>query len=137
MTYQEGLNQIDKATQKISEAHQLIVDAIMNAILFTWQWWIALALLVVPWIIWGIFRDRKSTARIFSAGLLVMVLSEILDILGVSYGKWSYPVMLIYLLNKVIFVIHYYLNIFSAVSFIKNVLFLSIKEKIYIGNAYT
>ncbi|WHY69508.1 CBO0543 family protein [Neobacillus sp. SuZ13] len=95
MTYQEGLNQVDKATQKITEANQLIVEAIMNAFLFTWQWWVALAMMVIPWVIWGIFRNRESSARIFSAGLLVMVLSEILDTVGVSFGKWAYPVKLV------------------------------------------
>ncbi|WP_394237061.1 hypothetical protein [Niallia oryzisoli] len=65
MTYQEGLNLIDEATQKITEAKQSIVDAIMNAFLFTWQWWIALAMIVLPWTIWFILRDRESSARIF------------------------------------------------------------------------
>lgn len=95
MRYQEGLNQVDKATQKITEANQLIVEAIMNAFLFTWQWWVSLAMIVIPWVIWGIFRNRESSARIFSAGLLVMVLSEILDTVGVSFGKWAYPVKLV------------------------------------------
>jgi hypothetical protein len=35
MTIQEGLIQIDKATEKISEANQLTFDSIMNAFLFT------------------------------------------------------------------------------------------------------
>lgn len=95
MNYQEGLNQIDKATLKISEANDLTIDSVMNAFLFTWQWWIALAMIVVPWIIWLIVRDRESSARLFSAGLLVMVLSEILDAIGVSFGLWAYPVKVI------------------------------------------
>jgi hypothetical protein len=95
MTYQEGLNQIDKATQQIMEANNLIVEAVLNSFLFTWQWWIALAMIVVPWTIWVIFRNRESSARIFSAGLLVMVLSEILDTFGVSFGRWAYPVKVI------------------------------------------
>ncbi|MFJ5763601.1 CBO0543 family protein [Neobacillus sp. NPDC093182] len=53
------------------------------------------AMLIVPWIIWWIFRNQESTARLFFAGLLVMVLSEILDAVGVSFGKWSYPVKVI------------------------------------------
>ncbi|HWO77415.1 MAG TPA: CBO0543 family protein [Bacillus sp. (in: firmicutes)] len=95
MTYQQGLNQIEKAVQKITEANQLTVESVMNAFLFTWQWWIALAMMIVPWIIWVIFRDRKNSARLFSAGLLVMVISEILDAIGVSMGKWAYPVKVI------------------------------------------
>lgn len=95
MTYEEGLKQIDKATQKITEANQLTIESVMNAFLFTWQWWIALAMMIVPWVIWAIFRDRKNSARIFSAGLLMMVLSEIMDAVGVSFGKWAYPVKVI------------------------------------------
>lgn len=52
-------------------------------------------MMVVPWVIWLIFRSRESSARIFSAGLLVMVLSEILDTFGVSFGKWAYPIKVI------------------------------------------
>ncbi|WP_251028010.1 CBO0543 family protein [Bacillus sp. ISL-77] len=95
MTYQEGLKQIDKATQQITEANRLVVEAIMNAFLFTWQWWIALIMLIVPWIIWGVFRNREGSARIFSAGLLMMVISEMLDTFGINFGKWVYPVKLV------------------------------------------
>ncbi|MFS0777856.1 CBO0543 family protein [Neobacillus sp. 3P2-tot-E-2] len=95
MNYQEGLKQVDKATKMITEANQLIVETVMNAFLFTWQWWTAFAMIVAPWIIWGILRNRESSARLFSAGLLVMVLSEILDTFGVSYGKWAYPVKVV------------------------------------------
>jgi hypothetical protein len=95
LTYEEGLKQIDRANQKLAEANDLIVEAIMDAFLFTWQWWIALAMIVIPWIIWGIFRKRESSSRIFAAGLLMMVLSEILDTVGVSFGKWAYPVKVI------------------------------------------
>ncbi len=95
MTYQEGLNQVDKATQKMTEANQLTIESVMDAFLFTWQWWIALTMMIVPWIIWAIFRDRKNSALIFSAGLLIMVISEILDAFGVSYGKWAYPIKVI------------------------------------------
>lgn len=95
MTYQEGLIQIDKATNQISEANHLIVEAVMNAFFLTWQWWLALAMIVVPWTIWLLFRNRRSSARLLSTGLLIMVLSEILDTLGVSFGKWAYPVKVV------------------------------------------
>lgn len=95
MTYQEGLNQIDKATERIVEANRLTMEAVNNAFLFTWQWWIALAMIIIPWVIWLVFRDRNSSARIFAAGLLLMVLSEVLDIVGVGLGKWAYPVKVI------------------------------------------
>jgi hypothetical protein len=95
MTFQEGLEQIDKASDKIVEANQLTIDAIMSAFLFTWQWWIALGMIIIPWVIWMIFRDKQRSVILFSAGLLLMVMSEILDIVGVGLGKWSYPVKVI------------------------------------------
>jgi hypothetical protein len=95
MTYQEALEQIDRATKQLTESNQLIVDAIMNGLIFTWQWWVALAMIVIPWVLWLIVRNRESSARIFSAGLLMMVLSEILDTVGVTFGKWAYPVKVI------------------------------------------
>ncbi|RKQ13219.1 hypothetical protein D8M05_17040 [Oceanobacillus bengalensis] len=52
-------------------------------------------MMIVPWVIWLILRDRKNSARIFSAGLLIMIMSEIFDAIGVSFGKWSYPVKVI------------------------------------------
>ncbi|WP_318503361.1 hypothetical protein [Bacillus sp. T3] len=91
MSYQEGLDQINTATKMITDANDLIVEAVKDSFLFTWQWWIALAMIVVPWTVWGIVRNRECSARIFSAGLAVMVLSEILDTIGVSFGKWAYP----------------------------------------------
>lgn len=95
MTYQEGLDQINRATKMITNANDLIVEAVMDSFLFTWQWWIAVAMIVVPWTVWGILRNRECSARIFSAGLLVMVLSEILDTVGVSFGRWAYPVKVV------------------------------------------
>ncbi|MGG3805647.1 CBO0543 family protein [Metabacillus fastidiosus] len=95
MTFQEGLNQVDKATQKIVEGNQIVTDTIMNTFLFTWQWWISLAMLIVPWIIWGIFRKRESSNRLLYTGLIIMVLSAILDTFGVENGNWSYPVKVI------------------------------------------
>jgi hypothetical protein len=95
LTYLEGLRLIEKSTQKLTESNDLVVKAVMEAFMFTWQWWIALGMIIIPWMIWGVFRKRESSARIFSAGLLMMVLAEILDTFGVSFGKWAYPVKVI------------------------------------------
>jgi hypothetical protein len=95
VNFQEGLNQIDQANQLIIEANQLIIEAIMNAFLFTWQWWIGFSMLVVPWIVWVIFRKKESTGRLLLAGFVVMVMSTIMDSFGVAAGKWSYPIRIV------------------------------------------
>jgi hypothetical protein len=95
MNFEEGLKQVDKASEKIVEANQMVTDAIMNAFLFTWQWWIGFAMLVVPWILWAILRKKQSSARLLFAGFFVIIFSAILDTFGVENGLWSYPVKVI------------------------------------------
>lgn len=95
MTFQEGLNQVDKAHQLIVQANEMITDATLHAFLFTWKWWISAAMLIVPWILWIIFRKKESTARLLFASFIVMLLSSTLDSVGVDYGKWSYPIKVI------------------------------------------
>lgn len=95
MTFQEGLKQVEKANKIIVHANELIVDATINAFLFTWSWWVALAMLIVPWVLWAIFRNRESSARLLFVGFIIMILSTNLDGIGVDYGKWTYPVKVI------------------------------------------
>ncbi|WP_026580853.1 CBO0543 family protein [Bacillus sp. J33] len=95
MNFQDGLNLIDKANKMITEANKMITEATYNAFLFTWNWWIALGMLVIPWILWGVFRKKDSSSRLLFAGFIVMILSSILDSYGVDRGKFAYPVKVI------------------------------------------
>lgn len=92
MTVQEGLKQIEKSGQKIVEANQMVVDATMNAFLFTWKWWVAVGMLIIPWVLWAIFRKKESSARLLYSSFIVMIMSSSLDAFGVDFGKWSYPI---------------------------------------------
>ncbi len=95
MTFQEGLDQVSKANRLIIKANEMITDATFDAFLFTWKWWIAVVMLIVPWILWILFRKKESTARLLFASFIVMLLSSTLDSVGVDYGKWMYPVKVI------------------------------------------
>lgn len=59
--------------------------------LFTWHWWFLLFSTVIPWIIWYIFRDKKNTYEQLSYGLLWVVISSTLDVIGVDLILWGYP----------------------------------------------
>ena len=63
-----------------------------NNILFTWRWWIALSLIILPWIIWLFLRKKESTDRLLYVGLFVMVISTFMDKIGISLGLWYYPI---------------------------------------------
>ncbi|MCR2803564.1 CBO0543 family protein [Paenibacillus soyae] len=95
MSLDEGLEKVSEANEQIVEANGIVADVIMNAFLFTWQWWLGVALIVVPWFIWFVIRDRQSTGRLLSAGLFVMIFSAVLDTIGIESGLWSYPIKVI------------------------------------------
>lgn len=95
MNLEEGLSKAEQAGNKIVEANHMVTDAIMNNFLFTWRWWVLVGFLVLPWALWAIVRDKKSTARLLLPGFFVMVVAAILDTQGVEHGKWSYPIKVI------------------------------------------
>ena len=93
----------EKSIKEIKGAYREVVDANheMHSVwkehlLFTWEWWIALILTILPWVIWFIFRKKGSTDRLFYAGLFIISIASWLDFLGVVYGMWIYHVDVYY-----------------------------------------
>jgi len=62
--------------------------------LFTWQWWLLLALLVLPWLLWWKLIDKRELRYLLMYGLIIMIFVFLLDELGSSLTLWSYPYML-------------------------------------------
>ncbi|MBO8173217.1 MAG: hypothetical protein H0Z33_15175 [Bacillaceae bacterium] len=77
--YQQ-LNHITNETIRIWKEH----------VVFTWRWWIGLALTVIPWILWIKYRKKESTGRLLFAGFTTLIMASWFDFLGVSYGLWIY-----------------------------------------------
>jgi hypothetical protein len=92
MTFQEGIRQIEKGSELIKKGNHLVLDATLNGIMFSWQWWIAVAMLIIPWLVWAIFRKKESSARLLFSAFIMMGISTTIDALGVEHGKWAYPV---------------------------------------------
>src|SRR5665648_1115018 len=67
-------------------------DLWYNHILFTWRWWLAINLIILPWIIWYFLRKKESSGRLLSTGLFVIIISSFLNMVGVSMHLWGYPV---------------------------------------------
>lgn len=95
MTYQEALKQVEKASKMIVEANSMVADSITSAFIYRWNWYVACAMIIVPWIVWAIFRKKDSSARLICAGFFVMIFSAVLDTLGIEFGLWAYPVKVI------------------------------------------
>lgn len=86
-------NKSDFLYGKLHNIHIEYYNFWKNNILFTWRWWIALALIILPWIIWLLLRKKESTDRLLYVAFFVMVFSSALDDIGLTMNLWSYPVI--------------------------------------------
>lgn len=62
---------------------------------FSFQWWLQIALLIIPWIIWWKLVDKKRIGVIFSYGLLVLIFTSLMDNVGVELTLWGYPCLIV------------------------------------------
>jgi hypothetical protein len=74
--------------------HQLSYDFWIQYSLFTWQWWVLAAILVVPWYFWWQLVDRRRLLEICCHGLLTFIVVMAADAIGMVYGCWIYPLRL-------------------------------------------
>ncbi len=88
--------------EKIQDLHNAVTRDYSNIIslwftdcFLTWQWWLSLALFVIPWVLWIKFRKKESTGRLLFAALIIIVISTHLDTIGVLLGIWSYNIDII------------------------------------------
>ncbi|GGM39566.1 hypothetical protein GCM10011351_27170 [Paraliobacillus quinghaiensis] len=70
--------------------------------LFTFQWWLLLFTLFLPWFVWWKFVDKKRCTHILLYGTLLMILVSILDDMGVEAHLWSYPYQLANIMPRLI-----------------------------------
>lgn len=63
----------------------------LNYELFTWNWWLLLVSLIVPWIVWFKLIDFKRVIEILLFGALVFIITTYLDTIGEDLRFWVYP----------------------------------------------
>jgi hypothetical protein len=86
--YMEKIHQMEK------EAFRLDIEGWLKHELFTWQWWVLLAFLIFPWIIWGKLVNRKQLLSIVLFGSLTCIITVYLDVVGIKFEFWRYPFQL-------------------------------------------
>lgn len=62
--------------------------------LFSFGWWIIVFLTVIPWIVWWKLVDKSKLIEIMLYGSLIIIVTTVLDVLGVTFVLWGYPTML-------------------------------------------
>ena len=58
----------------------------------SWRWWILLIVLILPWLIWYHYADKKKLHELMLFGTLMTIVSITLDELGFVLSFWTYPV---------------------------------------------
>ena len=83
-------NMLDEVYNMIANAHYKLFNIWCTQIVFSWRWWLGVALCILPWIVWSKIRDKKDTIRLLFVGLVVMLVTATLDNMGLSYHLWHY-----------------------------------------------
>lgn len=60
--------------------------------LFTFQFWLLVAMLILPWLIWWKLVDRKRLLEILIYGLLISTIATVLDEVGCQLNLWEYRI---------------------------------------------
>ena len=81
---------LDEAYKIISNANDKILHAWVTDIVFSWRWWLGIALSILPWIVWIKIRDKKHTTRLLFVGIVAMLVTVSMDNIGISFNLWYY-----------------------------------------------
>jgi len=82
-----SFEQVLDAEEKVTQIEYM--HWIKNEV-FTFQFWLLVAMLIVPWIIWWKLVDKKKFLEISIYGLLVITVVTFLDEVGCQLNLWEY-----------------------------------------------
>jgi hypothetical protein len=94
--YNEKIHQLEQ------KAFQLEQESWFKFELLSWQWWILLAFLILPWMIWAKLVKREKLLPIVLFGTLTCIITVFLDVVGMKYEFWHYPYQLVPLTPRAI-----------------------------------
>lgn len=86
---------VEAVYNKVHNANEELFQIWKEDIVFSWQWWFGVGLIIIPWVFWFFYRKRTSTNRLLYSGFMVLIISSWLDFIGITLGLWYYPVKVI------------------------------------------
>jgi len=92
MSFEETKHEVIAVHEELSRLNDRYMKMWNEEIFLSWRWWLVVAVLVLPWVLWCCLRKKQSTDRLIYTGLSVYLMTSILDSIGVSFGLWSYLV---------------------------------------------
>ncbi|MGZ4164667.1 MAG: CBO0543 family protein [Tumebacillaceae bacterium] len=86
---------LDHGYEQIKRGNQEIVRIWSQEVLFSWRWWVVFALAVCPWAIAWVLMAREKRQQYLISSLILIGISSLLDIAGLTFDLWRYYVTLI------------------------------------------
>lgn len=86
----EKQNEVKKYYDHIAEVHKDYFEYWLDHTLWSWDFWLSVALAILPWLLWILVRKKESQGRLLHAGMFVIIIVSWLDFIGVVFGAWSY-----------------------------------------------
>lgn len=87
---QDLVDAINKITSGFVGTQEEVWRVWLTQVVFTWHWWLDVALAVLPWVLWRLLRRKEHAHRLLCAGFSTMLMATYLDIIGMSHGLWTY-----------------------------------------------
>lgn len=81
---------------------QMRIQKWLNMDLFSPQWWLLVAVLIIPWFIWWKYVDKKRLTEILLFGLSTIIVTSYLDALLTELTFWSYKYKIVPLWPRLI-----------------------------------
>ena len=81
---------LDEVYKTLAKDNSKLTDIWLTHIVFSWRWWLLVALSIIPWIIWIKIRNKNDTVRLLFVGLVIGLVSNELDTTGITLNLWHY-----------------------------------------------
>jgi len=90
---------VEAAQEMILEMQRQLRDASMNYwykyVFNTWQWWLNIATLILPVILWWKLANKKKLMEIVIYGFFASAFAVFFDTIGETSVLWEYPYLVI------------------------------------------
>lgn len=86
---------LDEIIALKDKLNELFLQHYVKEELFSITWWISIALIVIPLIVWWKTVDKKRLMEIMIFGFACNMISSFLDVFLSDYLLWEYPVRVI------------------------------------------
>lgn len=90
-----GSEMIEKIIQNKIMYRQLSIEHWIKFEAFTWQWWLGIAFVIIPLLVWWKLVNRQRILEIVVFGFMLNFLATFLDVTGSELVLWNYVIRIL------------------------------------------